>query len=167
MCSYVFLRSKFLVLLSKSVLFISKFYCILFSVSHHKPKIAEDQHPTCKTSDMLHSDIVTNGILHRTRANFTFLGSVRSMKECLGLCCMDKKCELAYLVNKTKCLSTQCDDSEKCKIEKNQKKGRSNDVQMSLMVRKDENRKGKIDNFNVLKPIILGNRANDSGKLIM
>lgn len=111
-------------------------------VSHHKPRIAKDQHPTCKTSDMLHSDIVTNGILHRKRDNFTFLGRVRSMKECLGLCCTFKKCELAYLVNNTKCFSTQCEDFAHCKIEKDKKKNPPKDIQMSLMVRNDENQKG-------------------------
>ncbi|XP_028405698.1 uncharacterized protein LOC114528266 [Dendronephthya gigantea] len=125
-------------------------------VFHHKPKIADEQHPTCKTSDMLHSDIVTNGILHRKRANFTFLGPVQNMKECLGLCCMDKKCELAYLVNNTKCFSTQCEDSENCKIENNEKKGRSNDVQMSLMVRNDENRKVYVTAYVIMAMAMFG-----------
>ena len=114
--------------------------------SHHKPRIAKDQHPTCKTSDMLHSDIVTNGILHRKHDNFTFLGRVRNMKECLGLCCTFKKCELAYLVNNTKCFSTNCEDPAHCKIEKDKQKSSTKDIQMSLMVRNDENQKGILAN---------------------
>ena len=95
---------------------------------------------------MLHSDIVTNGILHRKHDNFTFLGQVRSMKECLGLCCTNKKCELAYLVNKTKCFSTQCED-EQCKIKEDEQKSRPKDVQMSLMVRNDGSQKGNTRQF--------------------
>lgn len=120
-------------------------------MSHHKPKIAKDQHPTCKSSDMLHSDIVTNGILHRKQDNFTFLGRVRSMKECLGLCCTFKTCELAYLVNNTKCFSTQCEDTAHCKIEKDKQKSRPKDIQMSLMVRNDQNQKGTCQSFNEQK----------------
>ena len=111
-------------------------------VHRHKPKISKDQHPTCKKSDMLHSDIVTNGILHRKHDNFTFLGRVRNMKECLGLCCTYKKCELAYLVNNTKCFSTQCGDPEYCKIKKHEKKHQPKDVQISLMVKNDDSQKG-------------------------
>ena len=117
---------------------------VLFLVPHkrHKAKIAKEQHPTCKASDMLHSDIVSNAVLHRKQDNFTFLGRVRNMKECLGLCCTDKNCELAYLVNNTKCFSTQCADPGRCKIVKDEKKNQTRDVKMSLMVQNDANKPG-------------------------
>ena len=125
--------------------------------SHHKPKIAKDQHPTCKMTDMLHSDIVTSGILHKKHGNFTFLGQVRSMKECLGLCCADKKCELAYLVNNTKCFSTQCGkDSEHCRIRKDKQKSRSKDVQMSLMVRNDGSQKVYVTAYVIMAMAMFG-----------
>ena len=66
------------------------------------------------------------------------------MKECLGLCCTHKKCELAYLVNNTKCFSTQCEDPQHCNIKEDEQKSRSQDVQMSLMIRNDGNQKGNI-----------------------
>ncbi|CAB4005344.1 Hypothetical predicted protein [Paramuricea clavata] len=132
------------------------YFMLLFLVSHHKPRIAKDQHPTCKTSDMLHSDIVTNGVLHRKHDNFTFLGQVRSMKECLGLCCTYKKCELAYLVNNTNCFSTQCEDPEHCKIKKDEPKSRSQDVQMSLMVRNEGNQKVYVTAYVIMAMAMFG-----------
>lgn len=102
----------------------------------HLPSVSKDQHPTCKNSDVLHSDIVNNGILKakREHANLTFLGRVRNMKECLGLCCSYIKCKLAYLENNTKCFSTKCTNSDLCRILKIDQK---NNVKISLMVKKE------------------------------
>lgn len=117
-----------------------------FSVSY-SPSVAKDQHSTCKSSEVLHSDVVTNGVLNttRNRTSFKFLGHVKNMKGCLGLCCAYKKCELAYLENNTMCFSTKCDNPESCRISRSDQLSRPNDTQISLMVKKESEQKGKIN----------------------
>ena len=66
------------------------------------------------------------------------------MKECLGLCCSYKKCELAYLENSTVCFSTKCTNSDLCSILKIDQKNKSSNVKISLMVKKEPSKRGKI-----------------------
>lgn len=124
----------------------------------HSPPVAKDQHPSCKNSDMLHSDIVTNAILNakREHANLTFLGRVQNMKECLGLCCFHKKCELAYLENNTQCFSTKCANSDLCRIIRNESNNGSNDVKISLMVKKEPSKRVYITAYIVMAMACFG-----------
>ena len=94
---------------------------------------------------MFHSDVVTTAILNskREHANLTFLGRVKNMKECLGLCCLAKKCELAYLENNTKCFSSICANSELCRIVKNEKNNSSN-AKISLMMTNSSSKRGTL-----------------------
>ena len=71
--------------------------------------------------------------------NFTFLGAVKDMEECMSLCCASKRCQLAYM-DKAKCYGVKCYSEELCKITTGIS---TNDVKISLMVRNDINRKGK------------------------
>ena len=77
------------------------------------------------------------GQLHA--GNFTFLGAVKDMEECMSLCCASKRCQLAYMDN-AKCYGVKCYSEELCKITTGIS---TNDVKISLMVRNDINRKGK------------------------
>lgn len=120
------------------------FYILVVLVSHHKPSVAKHQHKTCKNSEMLHSDIVTNSTFDGQHDNFTFLGRVGSMKECLGLCCTFTKCGLAYLENNTRCFSVQCDDPKLCKIKNDTHGSGHNDIKMSLMIKSSGNQRGNL-----------------------
>ena len=105
------------------------------------PPLAKNQNPVCKKAQLLHSDVVQNASLEgRLHAgNFTFLGAVKDMEECMSLCCASKKCQLAYM-DKSKCYGVKCYSEELCKITTGYS---TNDVKISLMVRNDINRKGE------------------------
>lgn len=104
------------------------------------PPLAINQNPVCKKAQLLHSDVVQNasleGQLHA--GNFTFLGAVKDMEECMSLCCVSKRCQLAYM-DKAKCYGVKCYSEELCKITTGIS---TDDVKISLMVRNDINRKG-------------------------
>ncbi|XP_046854494.1 uncharacterized protein LOC124447561 isoform X2 [Xenia sp. Carnegie-2017] len=120
-------------------------------------KIAKNQHPTCKNSEMIHSDVISNGVLQSQPDNLTFLGRVKNMKECLGICCSYRKCELAYLVNKTKCFATECQIPENCKVKRyGQKSLLSKDIQMSLMLKDNLSTKGYAAAYIVISMAMLG-----------
>lgn len=105
------------------------------------PPLAINQNPVCKKAQLLHSDVVQNASLEGQlqAGNFTFLGAVKDMEECMSLCCASKRCQLAYM-DKAKCYGVKCYSEELCKITTGIS---TNDVKISLMVRNDINRKGK------------------------
>lgn len=105
------------------------------------PPLAKSQNPTCRKAQLLHSDIVHNaGLEGQLKAgNFSLLGEVKDMEECMSLCCATKKCQLAYL-DKVNCYGVKCYSEELCKITTGIA---TNDVKISLMVRNDINRKGE------------------------
>lgn len=89
---------------------------------------------------MLHSDILKNASLEGQlkAGNFTYLGEVHNMEECMGMCCSSKKCQLAYL-DKKKCYGVKCFSEELCKVTTGIG---TDDVKISLMVKNDINKKG-------------------------
>ena len=104
---------------------------------------------------MLHSDVLKNASLEgRLNAgNFTFLGDVNNMEQCMGMCCSNKKCQLAYL-DKNKCYGVKCFSEKSCKVTAGIG---TEDVKISLMVKNDINRKGRTrDVFAAFLTCVMG-----------
>ncbi|XP_067016008.1 uncharacterized protein [Acropora muricata] len=126
----------------------------LYRAPRSGPPLAKNQNPVCKKAQLLHSDIVQNasleGQLHA--GNFSFLGDVKDMEECMSLCCASKRCQLAYMDN-AKCYGVKCYSEELCKITTAYS---TNDVKISLMVRNDINRKAYVTAYIVVVLVAFG-----------
>lgn len=126
----------------------------LYRASRSAPPLAKNQNPVCKKAQLLHSDIVQNasleGQLHA--GNFTFLGPVKNMEECMSLCCASKRCQLAYM-DQAKCYGVKCYSEELCKITTGYT---PSDVKISLMVRNDINRKAYVTAYIVVVLVAFG-----------
>lgn len=126
----------------------------LYRATRSGPPLAKNQNPVCRKAQLLHSDVVQNasleGQLHA--GNFTFLGAVKDMEECMSLCCASKRCQLAYM-DKAKCYGVKCYSEELCKITTGYS---TNDVKISLMVRNDINRKAYVTAYIVVVLVAFG-----------
>lgn len=126
----------------------------LYRATRSGPPLAINQNPVCRKAQLLHSDVVQNatleGQLHA--GNFTFLGAVKDMEECMSLCCASKRCQLAYMDN-AKCYGVKCFSEELCKITTGIS---TNDVKISLMVRNDINRKAYVTAYIVVVVVAFG-----------
>jgi len=126
----------------------------LFREPRSVPPIAENQNPVCRKTEMLHSDVVHNASLsgNINAGNFTYLGDVHNMQECMGMCCASKKCQVAYL-DKFKCYGVKCYSSDLCRITYGLP---TNDVKISLMVKNDLNRKAYVTAYIVVVVVAFG-----------
>lgn len=126
----------------------------LYRETRSGPPLAKNQNPVCKKAQLLHSDVMQNASLQgRLHAgNFTFLGDVKDMEECMSLCCASKRCQLAYMDN-AKCYGVKCYSEELCKITTGYS---TNDVKISLMVRNDINRKAYVTAYIVVVLVAFG-----------
>lgn len=126
----------------------------LYRATRSGPPLAKNQNPVCKKAQLLHSDVVQNasleGQLHA--GNFTFLGAVKDMEECMSLCCASKRCQLAYM-DQAKCYGVKCYSEELCKITTGYS---TKDVKISLMVRNDINRKAYVTAYIVVVLVAFG-----------
>lgn len=126
----------------------------LYRATRSGPPLAINQNPVCKKAQLLHSDVVQNASLEGQlqAGNFTFLGAVKDMEECMSLCCASKRCQLAYM-DKAKCYGVKCYSEELCKITTGIS---TNDVKISLMVRNDINRKAYVTAYIVVVVVAFG-----------
>ena len=99
---------------------------------------ARNQHPTCKQSDVQHSDIIKDrGLGNINPKNFTFLGNVPTMNDCMAMCCSTKHCNIAYMKN-TSCFGVTCYEGDKCKVKNNTIES---GTKLALMIRNEMNRR--------------------------
>jgi len=102
---------------------------------------SKNTHPTCKKNEILHSDIIENHSLKRglTPSNYTLLGKVPNMGDCMALCCSTKHCNMAYMKNNT-CYGVTCYDADKCAV-KNETASHEKGTQLALLIRNEMNRR--------------------------
>ena len=101
---------------------------------------SRNQHPICKQSEVEHSDIVHDrGLGHLSPKNYTFLGNVPAMSDCMAMCCSTKHCNIAYMKNNS-CFGVTCYDADKCGV----KNGTvESGTKLALMIRNEMNRRGE------------------------
>ncbi|XP_032226585.2 uncharacterized protein LOC5502428 [Nematostella vectensis] len=126
----------------------------LLRVPRSGPPLAKNQNPICRKAKMLHSDVLKNASLQGqlSAGNFTYLGDVKDMEECMGMCCAQKGCQLAYL-DKMKCYGVKCYSQELCKVTSGIGKS---DIKISLMVRNDINRRAYVTAYIVVVVVAFG-----------
>ncbi|XP_065644616.1 uncharacterized protein LOC100202149 isoform X1 [Hydra vulgaris] len=106
-----------------------------------KLTIPSDTQPACRKNDIFHSDVIQDHSLKRTisQKNYTFLGKVPTMGDCMALCCSMKRCNIAYMKNDT-CYGVTCFDQEKCGVE-NGTSPIDQGTQLALIIRNETNRR--------------------------
>ncbi|XP_065056512.1 uncharacterized protein LOC135684784 isoform X1 [Rhopilema esculentum] len=99
---------------------------------------ARNQHPTCKQSEVEHSDVIHDrGLGNINPKNYTFLGNVPTMNDCMAMCCSTKHCNIAYMKNNS-CFGVTCLEKEKCMV----KNGTlESGTKLALMIRNEMNRR--------------------------
>ena len=103
---------------------------------------SKNTHPSCKKNDIFHSDVIQDHSLKRgiNPKNFTLLGKVPTMGDCMALCCNSKHCNIAYMKNDT-CYGVTCYDADKCAVE-NGTAALDSGTQLALIIRNEMNRRG-------------------------
>ena len=102
---------------------------------------SKNQHPACRQTDVEHSEVVRDhGITNVNPQNYTFLGNVPSMGDCMALCCSTKHCNIAYMKNSS-CYAVSCYDADKCAVRNNTVES---GTKLALMIRNEMNRRGKM-----------------------
>jgi len=98
-------------------------------------------HPACLKNDVVHSEVVQNHSLKKgiNPQNYTSLGQVPSMDDCMALCCSTKSCNIAYMKNDT-CYAVTCYDPVKCSIE-NGTATPDSGTQLALIIRNEKSRR--------------------------
>lgn len=128
-------------------------YYVSFRVAIKRLTIpSKETHPTCRKNEISHSDIVQNHSLKRglTPNNYTLLGKVPNMGDCMALCCSTKHCNIAYMKNNT-CYGVTCYDADKCTV-RNDTGSNEKGTQLALLIRNEMNRKGTKTFFVVVNP---------------
>lgn len=102
---------------------------------------SRNTHPACKRNDILHSDVVEDHGLKTgaTPQNYTLLGLVPTMADCMALCCSAKHCNIAYMKNDT-CYAVTCRDNDNCEVQ-NGTKGEDSGTKLALIIRNEINRR--------------------------
>lgn len=102
---------------------------------------SKNTHPACKKNDIFHSDVVEDRSLKSgiSPQNYTLLGDVPTMGDCMALCCSTKHCTVAYMKNNT-CYGVTCYDSDKCGVS-NSTFGETSGTQLALIIRNEMNRR--------------------------
>ncbi|XP_057301643.1 uncharacterized protein LOC130636066 [Hydractinia symbiolongicarpus] len=103
---------------------------------------SKNTHPVCKKNNIFHSDIVQDHSLKRgiNPKNYTLLGQVPTMGDCMALCCATKHCNIAYMKNET-CYGVTCYDAEKCSVGNATASFDSSGTQLALIIRNEMNRR--------------------------
>jgi len=113
---------------------------------------SKNTHPACKKNNIDHSDIVDDhslgpGIDPR---NYTLLGQVPNMGDCMALCCSSvKRCTIAYMKNNT-CYGVSCYDLEKCSVANSTLATPEHGTQLALIIRNDMNRRIYVTTYLVV-----------------
>lgn len=118
--------------------------CFFFQTAVRRLTIpSKNTHPVCKKNNIFHSDIVQDHSLKRgiNPKNYTLLGQVPTMGDCMALCCATKHCNIAYMKNET-CYGVTCYDAEKCSVGNATASFDSSGTQLALIIRNEMNRRG-------------------------
>ena len=112
---------------------------------------SKNTHPTCKKNEVFHSDVVQNRSLKKglSPSNYTLLGQVPTMGDCMALCCSTKDCNIAYMKNDT-CYAVTCHDPVKCAIA-NGTSAFDTGTQLALIIRNEMGRRGKRSFYLVIE----------------
>jgi len=102
---------------------------------------SRNTHPACKRNDILHSDVVEDRGLKTgvSPTNYTMLGLVPTMADCMALCCSAKHCNIAYMRNDT-CYAVSCNEPEHCQVH-NTTRDEDSGTKLALIIRNEMNRR--------------------------
>lgn len=123
------------------ILLLILLFCMQTSAVRKLTIPSRNTHPACKRNDILHSDVVEDRSLKKgiSPQNYTLLGLVPSMADCMALCCSAKYCNIAYMKNDT-CYAVSCRDSDNCEVE-NGTAVEDEGTKLALIIRNEMNRR--------------------------